>query len=333
MNSTSKVLRVGLIGAGWVTQHHLAAWNKRADARVVAVCDPDERSARERATEFGIEHVFGDAREMLASVSLDAVDIASPRETHPDMVRLAAARGVAILCQKPFAPTLAIAEAVVAGLSAQQRIMVHENWRFRPYYRQIRHWLSEKAMGEPLQCCMTLFSSGMLPDANGTRPLLQRQPFIRTLDRMLVTEVLIHHLDTLRFLLGPLEVLDARIERSTPELRGENAATVILRTVSGARVMLMANVAAAGYPSALVDRLAIIGDAGSINLDGPDLRIAGKQTAALSYDLAVTYQQSYDAAIGHFVDCLQSGANFETGLADNLETLRIVESIYVMAGR
>jgi predicted dehydrogenase len=211
--------------------------------------------------------------------------------------------------------------------------MVHENWRFRPYYRQVRQWLIEDAVGTPLQCCMALFSSGMLPAANGIRPLLQRQPFMRTLDRMLVMEVLIHHLDTLRFLLGPLTVIDARLARSTPELSGEDAATITLRTGSGARVVLMANVAAAGYPPALVDRLTIIGDAGSINLDGPDLRMAGIRTAALTYDLAESYQQSYDAAIGHFVDCLQSGADFETRLADNLETLRIVESIYAMGRR
>jgi predicted dehydrogenase len=333
MNSAGKILRVGLIGAGWVTQHHLAAWKKRADAKVVAVCDPDAGNARKRAVEFDIENVFGDAREMLDGTSLDAVDIASPRETHPEMVLLAAAHGVAILCQKPFAPTLAAAETVAAGLPAQQRIMVHENWRFRPYYRQVKQWLTEEAVGTPLQCCMTLFSSGMLPDANGIRPLLHRQPFMRTLDRMLVMEVLIHHLDTLRFLLGPLEVKDAKLARSTDELIGEDAATITLCTGSGARVMLMANVAAAGYPAALVDRLTIIGDGGSISRDGPDLRIAGSRTAVFTYDLAETYQQSYAAAIGHFVDCLQSGADFETRPADNLETLRVVESIYAIASR
>ncbi len=333
MQSGHNVLRVGLIGAGWVTQHHLAAWSKRTDARVIAVCDPDERAARRRATEFSIAEVYNDARDMLARANLDAVDIASPRETHADMTRLAAAHGVAILCQKPFAPTLASAEAVIVEIPANTRIMVHENWRFRAYYRQVKEWLATGAVGTPVQCCMTLFSSGMLPDAAGVRPLLQRQPFMRTLERMLVMEVLIHHLDTLRFLLGPLEVMDAQLSRSTAELSGEDAATVTLRTSCGARVVLMANVAAAGYPPVLVDRLDIIGDTGSINLDGADLRLAGSRTAALTYDLADTYQQSYAAAIGHFVDRLRSGADFETRPADNLETLRIVESIYALARR
>jgi D-apiose dehydrogenase len=130
MKDGHQVLRVGLIGAGWVTQHHLAAWSKRTDAKVVAVCDPDQNAARTRAAEFGIESVFSHAPEMLARTNLDAVDIASPRETHPDMVRLAAAHGIAILCQKPFAPTLAAAETVAAEIPAHIRIMVHENCAF-----------------------------------------------------------------------------------------------------------------------------------------------------------------------------------------------------------
>jgi predicted homoserine dehydrogenase-like protein len=58
----SSPLRVGVIGAGWVSQHHLAAW-RRLDgrARVVAIADPAEARARERASAFGIERIHRDA--------------------------------------------------------------------------------------------------------------------------------------------------------------------------------------------------------------------------------------------------------------------------------
>jgi predicted dehydrogenase len=265
---------------------------------------------------------------MLRHEALDAVDIASPRQTHTALVKLAASHGLAILCQKPLAPTLAEAKALVAELPPAIRLMVHENWRFRLYYRQIKKWLVEGCIGAPRQCLMSLFSSGMLPDENGKRPMLERQPFMRTLEHMLVMEVLIHHLDTLRFLLGPLEVLDARLGRITPELIGEDMASITLRSQGEARVMLVANAAAAGYQPALVDRLTIIGEMGSIFLDGGSLKLAGKDTRTIDYDLAEAYQTSYDHAIGHFVDCLMSGAPFETRPSDNLETLRLVETIY-----
>ena len=61
-------LRVGLVGAGFVTQHHLAAWSQLGpDARVVAIADPDENAARSRATQYGIEHMFASAAQMLSN--------------------------------------------------------------------------------------------------------------------------------------------------------------------------------------------------------------------------------------------------------------------------
>lgn len=52
MDDAAAILNVGLIGAGWVTQRHLPAWKKLASAKLVALCAPDERSARKRAAEF-----------------------------------------------------------------------------------------------------------------------------------------------------------------------------------------------------------------------------------------------------------------------------------------
>ena len=44
------------------------------------------------------------------------------------------------------------------------------------------------------------------------------------------------------------------------------------------------------------------------------------------------YQASFDGVIAHFVDCLETGAAFETNPVDNLETLRLVEHAYWAAG-
>ena len=44
------------------------------------------------------------------------------------------------------------------------------------------------------------------------------------------------------------------------------------------------------------------------------------------------YQASFDGVIGHFVECLESGAQFETDPSDNIETLRLVEHGYWAAG-
>ena len=192
-------LRIGLIGAGWVTQHHLAAWaGEAARARVVAIADPSLERARERASAFGIGAVHADAEAMFAAGGLDAVDIAAPREAHAALVRLAAQHGVPALCQKPLAPTYDTAHELADEITGSRamRLMVHENWRFRPYYRQLGAWLRAGRIGRVVQAQMTLLSSGLIADAHGTLPLVERQPFIATLERALVMEVLIHHIDT-----------------------------------------------------------------------------------------------------------------------------------------
>jgi D-apiose dehydrogenase len=111
------MLRIGMIGAGWVTQHHLNAYQQLVErAKVVAIADPVAEARTQRAATYSIPATYATAAEMLEREKLDAVDIASPRETHVAMCELAAAKGLAILCQKPLAPTLCEAQALVQNL-------------------------------------------------------------------------------------------------------------------------------------------------------------------------------------------------------------------------
>lgn len=322
-------LRIGLVGAGWVTQHHLAAWaSLRDEARVVAIADPDPAAAGSRVREFGIESVFASAQEMFEGVPLDAVDVAAPREFHAPVVRLAAAKGWPVLCQKPLAPTLAEAVALVGEVGGRCRLMVHENWRFRPYYRQLKAWLDEGRIGDVVQVQMTLLSSGLVPDAQGVLPALARQPFLATLDRALVMEIVIHHIDTLRFLLGGMRLCQARLGRMSAAMRGEDRAFLAFETEQGAPVSLLANLGVHGEPPGLVDRLVVIGTRGTIHLGGDTLRCEGQQPAQLTYDMPASYSQSYAGAIAHFVRAVRTGEAFETDARDNLHTLRLVEAAY-----
>ncbi len=220
-------LRIGLIGAGMVSRHHLIAWATIPDqARVVAIADPSAENAARRATEFGISQTYADAEAMIAAAALDAIDIAAPREMHAPLVRLAAKHRLPVLCQKPLAPNLQEATDLAAEVEDSTRLMVHENWRFRGYYRDAAAWLREGRIGNVKQAQLTLLTSGVLPGPDGLCPALERQPFMRRERRMLVAEVLIHHLDTLRMLLGPLQVTAAQLSRSSDLLAGEDGAVI-----------------------------------------------------------------------------------------------------------
>jgi len=330
----SKPLRIGLIGAGWVTQYHLLAWQKLAGrAAVVAIADPSSENAAARARQFGIGQCFSRAEDMLAECELDAVDIAAPRAFHAPLVRLVADLGLPVLCQKPLAPTLAEAEALARDVEGRIRLMVHENWRFRAYYRDAASWIRDGRIGAVTAARLTLLTSGTIPDANGQYPAIERQPFMRGESRMLVAEVLIHHLDTLRMLLGPLDVTAAALTQTCPDIAGEDGAVIQMRSYTGAGVSLFASFAAHGAPISQADQLEVLGTIGSIRLEGTQLKLTGAQSEIRAYDLAATYQGSYDATIAHFINALQSSTPFETSPADNLQTLRLVEDCYRLSGR
>jgi|EndMetStandDraft_5_1072996.scaffolds.fasta_scaffold01049_9 predicted dehydrogenase len=332
--SEAKPLRVAIAGAGMISWHHLLAWQKLGErVRLVAVCDPDTARARKRADEFGIPHTYSDAETLLSSQEVDALDVASPRETHAAWVEAAAARGIATLCQKPLTPTLAEADALIAAVAGKSRLMVHENWRFRPWYRQARQWIDEGALGDLLLARMTLITSGMLPDAGGQRPAFVRQPFMAGEHRLMISEVLIHHLDTMRYLCGPLRVVAARTLHTVDAAKGETCAAIFLETGAGRPVDVTGTMAAPGFAPRASDRLELIGSKSSLVFDDFELRLLGDRPRSVRFDGAEGYQASFDAVIAHFVDGLRSGAPFETDPADNLETMRLVEHAYLAAGQ
>jgi predicted dehydrogenase len=323
------MLRVGLIGAGWVTQHHLQAWQRQHPrARVVAIADPSLDRARERAQEFSIEHIYDSAQALLEQTQVDALDIAAPREIHAEVIRLAAAHGVAIMCQKPLAPNYEIARQVVAEVAGRVPFMVHENWRFRPHYRQIAEWLKAGRIGRVVQAQMTLLTSGFIADAQGKFPAIERQPFIAGLDRALVMEVLIHHIDVLRFLLGELTLMHSRLGKQCQAIKGEDRASLAFSGEQGAVVNLLANFAVHGESPVQTDQLLLIGESGTIRLSGDMLECLGPQPVQQRYDLKAGYADSYAAAIDHFVNGLLQAQAFETSADDNLRTLHLVEKIY-----
>jgi predicted dehydrogenase len=328
-----KPLKVALAGAGMISWYHLVGWRNLGErVRLVAVCDPDAARAAKRAAEFAIPKVYRDADAMFAAEAIDALDVASPRQAHAGWVEAAATRGIDVLCQKPMTPTLAESEALVRRVEGKSRLMVHENWRFRPWYRELKRWITAGELGDVILARMAMITSGLLRDASGRRQSLERQPFMQHEERLMIAEVLIHHLDVMRYLCGELRVVAARAARTVTDVAGETLASIFLETASGAPVEVTGTMAAPGYPPRPPDRLEIVGSKASAMFADSELCLLAATPRSQSYDKDAGYQASFDGVISHFVDCLETGAPFETNPADNLETLRLVEDAYTAAG-
>ena len=199
------------IGAGYFSQFHYEAWSRIKDVNICAACDLAQDRLRPLQKQFGIERIYSDYHAMFDDVKPDFVDIITPPQTHEAICSAAAERGLSILCQKPLAPTLTQSEKIAAHAKEHNvSFMVHENFRFQPWYREIKMLLERGAIGETLHSItgQTRLGDGWGPDA-----YLGRQPYFREMERLLVFETGIHFIDTFRFLAGDMTQVYARLRQ------------------------------------------------------------------------------------------------------------------------
>jgi predicted dehydrogenase len=330
----NRPLRVALAGAGMVSRHHLVAWSRCGRANVVAIADPDTARAEVRAREFDIASVFADAAAMLDAVRPDALDIAAGHEAHGPLCALGASRGVAILCQKPLAPTLEAARAIARTVGDRVRLMVHENFRHQPWYRQAQRWVAQGEVGRVRRVSIVAHGSGLLASADGSRPALLRQLMLAGLPRLVVCEVLVHHLDVAAWLAGPLALRGAHMRHDVDAVRGESAATLLLATANGATVLVEGDMAVPGAPARIDDRMELVGTEATVVLEGATIALHRPHATpeTVRFDPDEGYQASYDGAIAHFADALIDGAPFETPADVHLHVLALMEQAYALAG-
>ncbi|TGW07040.1 Gfo/Idh/MocA family oxidoreductase, partial [Mesorhizobium sp. M2D.F.Ca.ET.145.01.1.1] len=143
-------LRGALIGCGFFAVNQMHAWRDIEGASIVAICDRDPERLRIVGDQFGVARRYADAAAMFAAEKLDFVDIATTVGSHRPLVEMAAENRVPVICQKPFAPTLADAKAMVkACTDAGVPLMVHENFRWQSPIQAVRAVLDSGEIGTP----------------------------------------------------------------------------------------------------------------------------------------------------------------------------------------
>jgi predicted dehydrogenase len=327
-------LRGVCVGAGYFSRFHYDAWQRIDAAEIVSICDLDRQKAAQVADEFGIARSGTDVAQELDELSPDFVDIITPPPTHLELVTLAAKRGIDIVCQKPLAPTFTEAQEIVETAARHGvRFMVHENFRFQPWHREISQLLRSAVIGETIH---TLTFRSRMGDGWGEDAYLNRQPYFREMPRMLVFENGVHYIDTFRFLGGEIDGVYANLRRLNPVIRGEDCAVLLFEFASGAIGLWDAN----RYnecndpdPRYTFGEFLIEGDRGSIRLylDG---RLTVQTLGQPERDHEYQHERRgfagdcVHAAQQHFVQCMASGAPFETDGNDYLKTLRVQEAVY-----
>lgn len=322
-----------MAGAGYFAQFHADAWNRCPGAKIAAVADRDPERARAFAARWNIERAYADTGEMLAAERADFLDIVTGPDTHLELARMGAEDGVTVITQKPMAPTWADSVAMVEVCeSAGVRLLVHENWRWQPWYREIRGVMDAGGLGRLYHLGFRLRTG----DGRGPEPY-RVQPYFVRMKQFLIYETLVHFLDTFRYLGGEISEIYCRSFRLNPVMAGEDAAIVRMGFENGADGLIDANrISGPMPPEATFGRLRLEGDAGMIEMDGcGGLTVTryGQAPAALDYHIpqAGYRGDSILALHRHFVACLRDGCACESEGRDYLRTVRAVFACYESA--
>lgn len=113
---TSKKLRVGIIGTGWIAEPHAEAYKRCPDVEIVALADLIPGKAAKFAEDRGIPNakIYNSHKEMLddESLQLDAVSVCTYNCQHEPCTTYALKKGVHVMLEKPMCVTLEEAIAI-----------------------------------------------------------------------------------------------------------------------------------------------------------------------------------------------------------------------------
>ena len=136
-------VRVGLVGLGSMGRNHLRVIGTRPGVRLVAVADPVAEALEAAMAQTGAAG-FAEPLAMIAEADLDAVVIAAPTTAHLHLALAAIQRGIAVLVEKPLAPTVDEALQIVAASRATGvPVQVGHVERFNPAVRELGRLLAE----------------------------------------------------------------------------------------------------------------------------------------------------------------------------------------------
>lgn len=106
-------IKVGVLGLGFIGQQHIEAIRRIPNTEIIAICDPNEQTARTIAEKYSIPDYFTDLTEMLESTTLNVVHNCTPSGLHYATSKEIIESGVNVYCEKPFTINSAESEELV----------------------------------------------------------------------------------------------------------------------------------------------------------------------------------------------------------------------------
>jgi UDP-N-acetyl-2-amino-2-deoxyglucuronate dehydrogenase len=327
-------LRYGVIGAGVVAPLHLEAIAALDDVELVGISALDREAAEALAQGAGCA-AFPDHRDLLA-LQPDVVVICTPHPSHPALTAEALEAGAHVLVEKPLAPQVREADAMIESAERAGRLLgVCFQQRFRPVIAAARELIVSGRLGA-------------LVRASIVDPLYRPNSYYATADwrgtwtgeggGVLMNQAP-HTLDLLCHLAGPPSTVWGVSRRRSQPMEAEDTATALLEYPGGATGTLAVSTTEPG-----VQRIELVGDRGRIEIVGETIAFQRFEpplsehlvTATGMFDQPELVSESVELPPGRgdhgdvhqdFAAAIRSGAALRVPARDALWSLELANAI------
>lgn len=217
-------IRFGLVGCGRISQTHLQALEALPDCELVAVADARDAAACQVAEQYRCRY-YDSVEQILESESLDAAVICTPPSTHSKIAEALLHQGVHVLCEKPLAVTVAEAERMVAMANLKGLVlMMASKFRYVEEVISAKSIVQSGILGEIIQFENTFCNKVDMRGRWNADPVISGGGVL--IDNGS------HSVDIARYLLGPIDQIQAEEGKRIQGLEVEDTVRLYFRTVS-----------------------------------------------------------------------------------------------------
>ena len=159
------IMRVGIIGTGWIAEKAAITLNGLKECEAFAVGSRKQDTADAFAKKWNIKRAYGSYSELIADPDVDLVYVGTPHSHHFDVTREALLAGKPCLVEKAFMANARQTEEII-NLAKERRVFIAEAiWtRYQPAVKMIRNLIANGRIGEPRLVTATLgYSMGDKP--------------------------------------------------------------------------------------------------------------------------------------------------------------------------
>jgi predicted dehydrogenase len=326
-----KDIGIGIIGCGRIARGvHLPAY-RTAGYKVVAAAEVRQDALDEVRSTFNIPHLYTDYQELLKRDDVQVVDVAVPSPQHVEVATEVVKAGKHAWVQKPFSYSLAGVRKLVALAKRRGVILgVNQNSNWAPGFVVAKKFLDAGFIGEPFLCTIENRNLVDITDR-----------YYKDLDRFVIIEMAIHHIDLVRHWFGdPAYVYATATKDPVQAMKGEKSAFITLEYKSAMRVLLIEDWSMRGSKEDAhpMEKIVVDGTKGRIVAKSEWVEVYSERlpspptgTAKGVFRPAVQgkwFPDAFGASMGEMLSAVAEGRQPLTSGADNIRSLQVVFAAY-----